>query len=99
MTAKVIRAFSCRLSGLVYYEGDEYDGTPERIQELAEGGYVQSGLIAHEGKENGSDGRTDPAESISADMTVAQLREVAISRGVEVPKRVSKAKLLEMLGA
>lgn len=64
-----------------------------------QGGNDQSGLIAHEGEENGSHGRTAPAESISADMTVAQLREVAISRGVEVPKRVSKAKLLEILGA
>lgn len=97
--AKVIIPFRDRETWVAYKVGDEYDGTPERIQELAEGGYVQSGLIAHEGEENGSDGRTAPAESISADMTVAQLREVAISRGVEVPKRVSKDKLLEILGA
>lgn len=97
--AKVIIPFRDRETWVAYKVGDEYDGTPERIQELAEGGYVQFGLIAHEGKENGSDGRTAPAESISADMTVAQLREVAISRGVEVPKRVSKERLLEILGA
>lgn len=97
--AKVIIPFRDRETWVAYKVGDEWEGTPERRETLIQGGYVQSGLIAHEGEENGSDGRTAPAESISSDMTVAQLREVAISRGFEIPKRVSKERLLEILGA
>jgi hypothetical protein len=33
------------------------------------------------------------------ELTVAQLRELADERGVEVPKRASRARLLEALGA
>lgn len=97
--AKVVKPFRDRETWVAYAVGDEWEGAPERFKALSEGGYVQSGLIAHDGRENGSDGRTDHAESISSDMTVAQLREVAIRRGVEVPKRVSKERLLEILGA
>ena len=97
--AKVIIPFRDRETWVAYKIGDEWEGSPERTQTLSEGGYVQSGLIANDGRENGSDGRIAHAESISSDMTVAQLREVAISRGVEVPKRVSKERLLEILGA
>ena len=97
--AKVLIRFRDRETWKPYAVGDEWEGSQERLEALSKAGFVQSGLIAHDGEENGSDRRTDTAESISADMTVAQLREVAISRGVEVPKRVSKEKLLEMLGA
>lgn len=97
--AKVIIPFRDRETWVAYKVGDEWEGTPERRETLIQGGYVQSGLIAHEGGENGSVGRTDPAESISSDMTVAELREIAESRGIELPKRATKAKLLGILGA
>ena len=98
MTARVLKAFTCRLQGRVYYEGDEYDGTPERLRELSEGGYVQKRLITHSDQENGSDEVADDSKAISADMTVTQLREIADSRGIDVPKRAKKAELLEILG-
>lgn len=97
--AKVIIPFRDRETWKPYAVGDDWEGSPERLEALSKAGFVQSGLIAHDGKENGSVGRTDAAESISADMTVAQLREVANSRGVEVPKRAKKADLLKLLGA
>ena len=96
---RVITPFRDRETWRAYAVGDEYDGTPERVQRLSEGGYVQSGLVAHEDGENGSDGLTDTAESISAEMTVTQLRQIADERGIEVPSRAKKAELLEILGA
>jgi len=97
--AKVLIRFRDQETMELYDVGDEYEGTPERVQTLSEGGYVQSGLVAHDGRENGSDGRTGIAESILGDKTVAELRQIAESRGVEVPRRAKKAELLEILGA
>lgn len=97
--AKVLIRFRDQETMALYSVGDEWEGSPERLEALSKAGYFQSGPIAHDGEENGSVGRTDTAESISADMTVAQLREVANSRGVEVPKRAKKADLLKLLGA
>ena len=71
----------------------------ERVRTPAKADYVQSGLIAHEDGENGSDGRTAPAESILGDKTVAELRQIADERGIEVPKRAKKSDILELLGA
>ena len=97
--AKVLVRFRDVETMSLYDVGDEWEGTPERFKALSEGGYVQSGLVAHDGRENGSVGRTDPLELISSDMTVAELREIAESRGIELPKRATKAKLLGILGA
>jgi len=97
--AKVLIRFRDQQTMVLYDVGDEWEGTPERLEALSEGGYVQSGLIAHEGEENSPDASTDTAELISSEMTVAQLREIAESRGIELPKRVTKAKLLGILGA
>lgn len=95
--AKVLIGFRDRETWKPYAVGDEWEGSQERLEALSKAGYVQSGLIAYEGEENGSDGLTGTAESISADMTVAQLREAAISRGIDVPKRTTKERLLELL--
>lgn len=40
-TARVKRAFTCKLGGGVFLVGDSYEGTAERIAELAEGGFVE----------------------------------------------------------
>ena len=97
--ARVTKQFRDRETWVAYEVGDDWEGSPERLEALSKAGYVQSGLIAHDGKENGSDVRIDTAESILGDKTVAELRQIADERGIEVPKRVSKAKLLEILGA
>ncbi len=81
-----------------YAVGDEWTGTPERLRTLCEGGYVRDGLIAHDADENAPDERTGASNDVLADMTMAQLRELAESRGIDVPKRVSKTRLLAMVG-
>ena len=97
--AKVLIRFRDQQTMVLYDVGDEWEGTPERLEALSEGGYVQSGLIAHDADEDAQNDVADTAESISSEMTVAQLREIAESRGIELPKRATKAKLLGILGA
>jgi hypothetical protein len=96
--AVVLTPFRDRETWAAYAVGDEWHGTPERLRELCEGGFVQSGLIAHDADENAPDERTGASNDVLADMTIAQLRELAESRGMEVPKRVSKSRLLTILG-
>ena len=96
--AIVLIPFRDRETWAAYAAGDEWHGTPERLRELCDGGFVQSGLIAHEADENAPDERTGASNDVLADMTIAQLREVAESRGIDVPKRVSKSRLLTILG-
>ena len=97
--AKVLIRFRDIETWRLYDVGDDWEGSPERAETLSEGGYIQSGLIAHDAEENGSNESSDASEAISDGMTVAQLREVAESRGVDVPRRATKARLLEILGA
>jgi hypothetical protein len=40
--AKVIKPFRDRITWVAYDAGDEYDGTPERIAELAAAGIVEA---------------------------------------------------------
>lgn len=96
--AIVLIPFRDRETWAAYAVGDEWHGTPERLGELCEGGFVQSGLIAHDADENAPHGRSDVSNDVLADMTIAQLREVAESRGIDVPKRVSKPRLLALVG-
>ena len=97
--AKVIIPFRDRETWVAYKVGDEYDGTPERVQKLSEGGFVQSGLVAHGADENGSDGSTADSNGNLDGLSVAELRQIAKERGIDVPKRATKDKLLEILGA
>ena len=97
--AKVTVPFRDRETWRAYAVGDVYDGTPERIQELSEGGYVDSGLIAHEAKKGVSETFSMAHNGKLDELTVAQLRKLADERGVEVPKRASRDRLLEALGA
>lgn len=97
--AKVIIPFRDRETWVAYGVGDEYEGTPERVQKLSEGGYVQSGIVVHDGGENGSDGITADSNGNLDGLTVAELRQIADERGIDVPKRATKDKLLGILGA
>ena len=96
--AKVIKPFRDCVTWLAYDVGDEWEGPSERLDKLYEGGFIQKRLITHSDGENGSGTSTDVLESFSSDMTVTQLREIADSRGIDVPKRAKKAELLEILG-
>jgi len=97
--AKVIIPFRDRETWVAYKVGDEWEGSQERLEALSKAGFVQSGLIAHDGKENVTDDGTDAHSGNLDGLTIAQLREIAESRGVNIPKRATKARLLEILGA
>ena len=88
--ARVLIRFRDAETWRLYDVGDEWEGTPERLDVLARGGFV-------EGRPTTRPDAEDAAGATPADMTVAQLREVAASRGIEVPKRATKAKLLKLL--
>lgn len=94
--AKVLIRFRDIETWRLYDVGDDWEGSPERAETLSEGGYIQSGLIAHSAEENGSG---KPNGGNPDGMTVAQLRELAKERGIDVPRRATKARLLEALGA
>ena len=96
---RVVTPFRDRETWRTYAVGDEYVGTPERIRELVMGGYVDSGLVAQGATENVSDSPTVGESGNLYGMTVDDLRKLAEERGVNVPKRATKARLLEILGA
>jgi len=96
--ATVLTRFRDRVTWKLYSVGDEWEGPPERLRELSGGGFVECGPVDHNEDETPSDGAHGGTQDISA-LTVAQLREVAEGRGIDVPKRATKARLLEILGA
>lgn len=96
--ARVLIPFRDRFTWVAYRMGDEYDGTPERIRELVSAGYVQSGLIAQGDVKNGSESATVDFTGNLDELTVAQLRELAKSRGIDVQSRAKRSVLLEILG-
>ena len=69
----------------------------ERLYTPNEGLCDQKRLITHDDAENVSDGGTGAHSGNLDGLTVAQLREIAESRGIDVPKRATKARLLELL--
>jgi hypothetical protein len=97
--AKVIVPFRDRHTWVAYRIGDDYDGTPERLQRLSEGGFVQYGVNTHSDGENASGGNLGIAESNLDALTVAELRTLCAERGIAAPSRATKAHLLELLGA
>lgn len=86
--ARVILAFRDRETWTLHRVGDEYTGPPSRIRELTDGGFLQGVADA------------EPSTGVALEaMTVAELRGECAKRGVEAPKRATKARLLEILGA
>jgi len=96
---RVITPFRDRETWRAYAVGDEYGGTPERIRELVDGGYVQSGLVGRDATESVSETPTVGESGNLDGLTVAELRTLAKERGIDVPSRASRQKLLETLGA
>lgn len=97
--ARVLIPFRDSLTWMSYDKGDEYDGTPERIQELVGGGYIQCAAVTASDAENAPEDAESAANDDLGKLTVAQLRAICDERGIDVPKRASKPKLLEALGA
>ena len=88
--ANVIQPFRDRLTWVAYAPGDEYAGDPARVSELAALGLVEApgGARPEAGAGEAGDYR---------DMTVSQLRALCAERGVEVPRKATKAQLVGIL--
>lgn len=85
MTATVTVRFRDRFTWRLYEVGDQFDGTDGRVAELAALGIVAVAVDA-------------PAESVDLSaLTVEKLRELCADRGIEVPKRATKAQLIALL--
>ena len=84
MRATVIAAFRDRQSWRAYDAGEEYEGDDTRVSELASAGCVSTGADADVGDLTG--------------LTVAELKALCGERGLEYPKKATKAQLLALLG-
>jgi hypothetical protein len=89
--------FRDRFTWVVYAVGDDYDGTPERLRQLSDGGFVQDGANTHADVENATDGVTAAQTGNLDALTVTELRALAKERGIEPPKRATKDALIELL--
>lgn len=99
--ARVLKPFRDRETWMAYAVGDDWNGTPERLRTLCDGGYVETGLVANECGENAADAPTAAQKAIPdySAMTNEQLRALCAERGVEAPRRATKARLLSLLKA
>ena len=91
------------LNGALHYKGDvlEAEAIPNANWETVNGQqYVEP--AAEEPAAEEQPATEEPAaeeqEQPSEDHTVAQLKELAASRGIEVPNRATKTEILALLG-
>ena len=96
--AKVIATFRDRLTWRLYCVGDEYEGTPERVRTLQDGGFLQSGLDIVCDEKTPESVSPEPMSGNLDALTVTQLKALAKERGLAVPSRATKKCLVEMLG-
>ena len=96
--AKVIVPFRDRVTWVAYRVGDDYDGPPERVRTLQEGGFLQSGLDIVCDEKTPESVSPEPMSGNLDALTVTQLKALAKERGLAVPSRATKKCLVEMLG-
>lgn len=89
-TAKVVKAYTDRLTGTVRVPGDSVELTDERAAELSAGGFVE--LSAQEAAPVGQ-----PVKPDYSAMSYAELKEAAKAAGI--PAAGKKAALIAALGA
>lgn len=87
MTADVVVAFRDRRTWVAYEPGDAYEANASRVAELRSLGILAGGEAAQ-----------DAGPEDLAALTVTQLRELCDVRGIEVPKKATKAQLVALLG-
>ena len=95
--ARVLIPFRDRFTWVAYNVGDEYEGTPERVRTLSEGGFVQDGTNTHADGENAAVHVTEPQTGNLDALTVSELRALCAERGIAVPSRATKATLIGLL--
>ena len=83
MRVTVTAAFRDRLTWRAYGVGEEYEGDEARVSELASMGCVTDDSATEDG------GLTD--------LTVAELKALCDERGVDYPRKATKAQLLSLL--
>ena len=84
MRARVDTAFRDRESWRAYAVGEEYEGDEARVSELVSQGCLSVGA---------------PAEGVDPmALTVAELKALCDERGLDYPKKATKAQLLALLG-
>ena len=86
------------LNGALHYKGDvlEAEAIPNANWETVNGQqYVEPAAEEPPATEEPA---AEEQEQPSEDHTVAQLKELAASRGIEVPNRATKAEILALLG-
>ena len=87
MNAKVINSFLHANTGVLWKAGETFRGDAFTVKQLVKQGYLQG------------DGAPKGDTADLAAMTVAELRALCEQRGIDVPKRSTKAKILTLLGA
>ncbi len=97
--AKVIAPFRDRHTWVAYRVGDDYDGPPERVRTLQDGGFLQSGLDIVCDEKTPESVSPEPLRGNLDALTVTQLKALAMERGLAVPSRATKKQLVEILGS
>ena len=87
MRATVLRPFFVERGGHIFEVGEAFDGTPTQVAKL-----VSRGLVA------ASQDAVPAAETDLSGLTVAELKSLCGERGLEFPKKATKAQLLALLG-
>ena len=95
--AKVIVPFRDRHTWVAYRVGDDYEGAPERVRALQEGGFLQSGLDIVCDEKTPEIVSPEPLSGNLDALTVTQLKALAKERGLAVPSRATKKQLVEIL--
>jgi hypothetical protein len=96
--AKVIVPFRDRVTWVAYRVGDDYDGPPERVRTLQDGGFLQSGLDIVCDEKTPENVSPELLKGNLDALTVTQLKALAKERGLAVPSRATKKQLVEILG-
>lgn len=87
MNAKVAKSFLHANTGILWKAGETFRGDASTVRQLVRKGFLQG------------DGAPRGDDADLAALTVAELRALCKQRGIDVPNRATKVKILNLLGA